>query len=1118
MNRPGLSDRLSQNLSLGEQAESDTDVEEAVFEQPKVDFIDEEEEETEVVPPQEEDFSSDLEGEEDRSAGGRYFGGTGGPKCFNCGQAGHMVKDCPESTAVTTNVVTVLRKSATTAIESAIFLATVDCPVKDACSKMTSATDAISQDICRKTALYCGADTFLPGIRLDKKWRELQVWFHRIAIIAQTIPISGMNVEIERDQSIQFSITPSSNFSRRQHIIAPMGDLGRNETTDVARSQVIIMLIGEVARNVSISAATSLCIVEMSIQRDRMRKVIIQRAATDDRSITKVHQTAIDDLNHLQARQAATGDPNRMQIHQPAINDLNRTQSHQTPTVKVMDSSVIKARTDLIMTTARRNLLMKGLSVPAWLFFAVAVLATGEEQPADECAGLMEESRYFAAIPVCQKAAGSGKLNDTEQGKVLLHLAEAQEKTGSPWLAVNSLKGVRDKVNDKEAKLTALEKLAKLQLKFGEFQAARETLAKLPEDSDPGRSIGNSIDAAETIYKEIKQNEESSKWRVVEEKCRDMIIDHTSYWKEIFDIRIKALSNLKEWQRAIDAARSKTKVETDSSETDLLIGKLYLSMGNVVLGKKFVFECAKLNSDNKRCMSLRSKIKGFESFLEEAEKKMLLKDAIVALEDALKTIESVPEDEPYYDKNFPVLFSGYKLPMLKLLCMKHARKKNIEEGLKVCEEAKQMDTAHQEFYLMRIAELRLAQEKFDDAIGLLRQALNMKPRDKDIQDMLQKAEKQKLEKMRTKYYDDLGITKDATEETIKKAYNKLVRKWHPDKHPTEEGKKIAQERMHTINAAYDVLNDKKKRRMYDQGMDPNDPNAGHGFQGGPFGHGHGHGGGGGGGFGGMHFNMEDIAEMFRQQQAGRRRGGYRGHDDLVIDFVGCRGNGWLAKAIDIGNKQTSAMSSSRQEPLTPDHSPAHSRNNSLCSNTDDTAYSAGRGRRSRTIMTPLQLRILGRVLEHTAFPSRSAREELGRLLQVDPRTIQIWFQNQRQRARNGVGTRSSPASLPASPTTIFPKMPAQATPILMAVPNQVGLYYTAIPMAQAPMSAAGPSLQSSARTIPQRICFVPHALHYQYAAHMNNQLTPPPSPRVDKIAILRSRQHQQKRGPTGLEH
>ena len=58
-------------------------------------------------------------------------------------------------------------------------------------------------------------------------------------------------------------------------------------------------------------------------------------------------------------------------------------------------------------------------------------------------------------------------------------------------------------------------------------------------------------------------------------------------------------------------------------------------------------------------------------------------------------------------------------------------------------------------------------------------------------------------------------------------------------------------------------------------------------------------------------------------------------------------------------------------------------------------------RRRRTVMTPAQSQILRKVLEQTAFPSTDIRENLARLLGMKPRTVQIWFQNQRQKSRQG---------------------------------------------------------------------------------------------------------------------
>lgn len=110
------------------------------------------------------------------------------------------------------------------------------------------------------------------------------------------------------------------------------------------------------------------------------------------------------------------------------------------------------------------------------------------------------------------------------------------------------------------------------------------------------------------------------------------------------------------------------------------------------------------------------------------------------------------------------------------------------------------------------------------------------------------------------YYEVLGVPKDADESTLKKAYRKLAKKYHPD---VNQGDKDSEEKFKEVNEAYEVLSDPQKRAGYDR--------YGHQAQGqGGFGQGGGFAGGqdfeevfrnfgGGGGFGSI------FEEMFRQQ-------------------------------------------------------------------------------------------------------------------------------------------------------------------------------------------------------------------------------------------------------------
>jgi curved DNA-binding protein CbpA len=64
-------------------------------------------------------------------------------------------------------------------------------------------------------------------------------------------------------------------------------------------------------------------------------------------------------------------------------------------------------------------------------------------------------------------------------------------------------------------------------------------------------------------------------------------------------------------------------------------------------------------------------------------------------------------------------------------------------------------------------------------------------------------------------YKALGLSREASQEDIRKAHRKLVRKYHPDANPEDPR---AEERFKEVQRAYEVLSNEQKRREYDEGL------------------------------------------------------------------------------------------------------------------------------------------------------------------------------------------------------------------------------------------------------------------------------------------------------------
>ncbi len=90
------------------------------------------------------------------------------------------------------------------------------------------------------------------------------------------------------------------------------------------------------------------------------------------------------------------------------------------------------------------------------------------------------------------------------------------------------------------------------------------------------------------------------------------------------------------------------------------------------------------------------------------------------------------------------------------------------------------------------------------------------------------------------YYEVLGVSRQASDDEIKKAYRQLAKKYHPDSNP---GNQEAEVKFKEASEAYAILSDSEKRRQYDQ-------------------FGHSAFSGGAGGAGGFDFNNMDMGDIF----------------------------------------------------------------------------------------------------------------------------------------------------------------------------------------------------------------------------------------------------------------
>lgn len=291
----------------------------------------------------------------------------------------------------------------------------------------------------------------------------------------------------------------------------------------------------------------------------------------------------------------------------------------------------------------------------------------------------------------------------------------------------------------------------------------------------------------------------------------------------------------------------------------------FYSLGETEKGTTAISKCLHNDPDNKACSKLRKSEKSLARTLKKIdqllEKRQYASAAklLVPQPDDPGLLQEVKDDTALWREAHyihPHATDGLYASLLEKTCNAYYEMNNLKKAQPYCDEALTHNPSCLPALLAK-AQRQLDADDFEPAIGTLNAAKDAHGNAGKIQELLNKAHNLLKRSKRKDYYKVLGVARDADERTIKRAFRKLTVQHHPDKaHLSGVSQEDAQKKMASINEAYEVLSDPELKQRFDNGDDPNDPQAGQNpFQGSPYGFGGGgqpvffkQGGGGGGGF------------------------------------------------------------------------------------------------------------------------------------------------------------------------------------------------------------------------------------------------------------------------------
>lgn len=325
------------------------------------------------------------------------------------------------------------------------------------------------------------------------------------------------------------------------------------------------------------------------------------------------------------------------------------------------------------------------------------------------------------------------------------------------------------------------------------------------------------------------------------------VIESCPWNADFRELRATAFEHLGDLRKSISDLKPTVILRLDNTKAYLKMSVLWYKLGDVSQSLDEIRECLKLDPDEKECYAHYKKVKKLVKTMEKGKKLMgenNYVDAITKYQDVLKK-----------ESNIIPLTVEVKLK----ICECHMKNGEYDEAISSAGDVMDIDPHNIPAYLLS-SDAHTSLEAYDEAVDDLQKAMQIDEHYPGLAEKLKEAKRILKQSKKRDYYKILNVPRNARKQDIIKAYRKLAREWHPDNFKGEKEKAQAEKKFIEIAAAKEVLSDPEKRKQFDNGVDPLDPEAQSGGGGGrgqgfnPFGGGGFtfHFGGGGGGFHDFH--------------------------------------------------------------------------------------------------------------------------------------------------------------------------------------------------------------------------------------------------------------------------